>query len=334
MHEVDVARQCGRAARDAERMTTPDATILLSTAAARERSLAGAAARKRVTRVRRGAYVDTAIWSRLRPYQRYATRVKATTLMLPDAVLCLESAAAHLGLPVFGEPAEIHLYAPQRTPSRGYRHGRDVVHTSVDRKDVVRVDGVRVTSLLDTALDLIRVLPLALGVAVVDAALAAGVNREAFERSLEIQANRRGRRMAAEALRRGDARSGSVLESVSRVIIELLGYPEPELQTEFRLRSGRAFTDFFWRDRRIVGESDGNAKYFGQRGPTDEVIRLERRREVELRRLVSGLARWEWKDAFDAASLDLILSQAGLARIRPRSPRIELALRNRRTPML
>lgn len=313
-------------------MPTPDVTILLSTAAARERSLARDAARNRVTRLRRGAYVDSAVWSRLRPYQRYAARVRATTLMLPDSVLCLESAAAHLGLPVFGEPADIHLYAPQRTTSRGYRHGTDVVHTSADAKDVVRVDGVRVTSMLETALDLIRVLPLALGVAVVDAALQAGVTREAFESSLEIQKNRRGRRAAAEAIRRGNARSGSVLESVSRVVIELLGYPEPELQTEFRLGSGRALTDFFWRHLRIVGESDGNAKYFGQKAPTDEVIRQERRREVELRRLVSGLARWEWKDAFDPASVDLILSDAGLTRIRPRSPRIELALGNRRTP--
>ena len=312
-------------------MTTPDVTILLSTAEARDRSLARAAAKKRVTRLRRGAYVDTAVWSRLRPYQRYAARVKATTLMLPDAVLCLESAAVHWGLPVFGEPTDIHLYAPDRTESRGYRHGTDVVHTSADAKEIVRVDGVRVTSILDTALDLIRVLPLALGVAVVDAALRAGVTREEFEALLAIQKNRRGRRAAAEAIRRGDARSGSVLESVSRVVIELLGYPAPELQTEFRIGSGRAFTDFFWREAGIVGESDGNAKYFGQKGPTDEVIRQERRREVELRRLVSGLARWEWKDAFDPASLDLILSQAGLTRMRPRQPRIELAIRNGRT---
>ena len=187
MHHVCRGRPCTRGARDAERMTTPDVTILLSTAEARDRSLARAAAKKRVTRLRRGAYVDTAVWSRLRPYQRYAARVKATTLMLPDAVLCLESAAVHLGLPVFGEPTDIHLYAPDRTGSRGYRHGTDVVHTSADAKEIVRVDGVRVTSILDTALDLIRVLPLALGVAVVDAALRAGVTREEFEALLAIQ---------------------------------------------------------------------------------------------------------------------------------------------------
>jgi hypothetical protein len=313
-------------------MTSADVTITLSRAAARERSMASAVRSRRATRLRRGAYVDTETWVRLRPFQRYRARVAATALMLPDPVLCLESAAAHLGLPVFGEPADIHLYAAHRAASRGYRHGTDVVHASVDAKAIVRVDGVRVTSVRDTALDLARVLPLALGVAVVDAALAAGVTREEFEASLAAQANRRGRRAATEAVRRGDARSGSVLESVSRVVIELLGYPDPELQREFRWGSGRAFADFFWPESGVVGEADGNAKYFGLRGPTEEVIRQERRREVELRRLVSGLARWEWKDAFDPPSLDAILGRSGLARARPAEPRIERALRNRRTP--
>ena len=45
-------------------------------------------------------------------------------------------------------------------------------------------------------------------------------------------------------------------------MIHTLGFPEPELQARFVLGNGReAFTDFFWRDHRHIGEFDGAGKY-------------------------------------------------------------------------
>jgi hypothetical protein len=204
------------------------------------------------------------------------------------------------------------------------------VHWSEDERAIERIDGIQVTSLLDTTLDLIRVLPLALGVAVIDAALRQGLDLAALRVALDAQANARGCRMARDAIDRASAASESVLESISRVVIELLGYPSPELQVEFDLPTGKARTDFFWRDAGIVGEADGNAKYFGGAKSTDEVVRAERRREVALRRVVRQVARWEWADATRPASLDAILSDAGLSRIRAADPLVDRVLRNSR----
>ena len=61
-------------------------------------------------RVRTGVYAPRAEWDRLPPWQRYLARVHAYALINPDAVFSHESAAALLGLPLFGEPTDIHTY--------------------------------------------------------------------------------------------------------------------------------------------------------------------------------------------------------------------------------
>ncbi|WP_239640141.1 hypothetical protein [Microbacterium sp. B24] len=120
-------------------------------------------------RVRRGVYVEAAAAARLAPWQRYALRVHAFALAHPDAVLCLESAAVLLGLPLFGETRDIHVFDPDRTASR--RFGDVCVHTSTDAREIVRVDGILCTSPADAVVDLARVLPPAQALAVVDAAI-------------------------------------------------------------------------------------------------------------------------------------------------------------------
>lgn len=286
-----------------------------------------AASRRKAVRVRRGVYAETKWWNALRPYERYDFRVRAAAVALDDPIFAAESAALIHGLPVFGEP-DIHLFS--LTSLRGYRRNGVSVHWSEDERTIERIDGIRVTSLLDTTLDLVRVLPLALGVAVIDAALSKGLDLTALRIALATQANARGCRMAREAIDRASAASESVLESLSRVVIELLGYPSPELQVEFLLPGGTARTDFFWRDAGVVGEADGNGKYFRSARSTDEVIRAERRREVALRRTVRQVARWEWADVTSPARLDAIRAAAGVTHLRPADPLIDRALRNRR----
>jgi hypothetical protein len=301
--------------------------LVFSRRGAHQPGFVAATNRKTAVRIRRGVYAEATWWHALRSYQRYAFRVRAAAVSLDDPILAAESAAVIHGLPVFGEP-DIHLLS--LTSLRGYRRNGVSVHWSEDERTIERIDGIRVTSLLDTTLDLIRVLPLALGVAVIDAALRSGLDLTGLRDTLATQTSTRGCRKAQEAIDRASAASESVLESISRVVIERLGYPPPELQVEFHLPTGAARTDFFWRDESIVGEADGNGKYFGSGKPTDEVVRAERRREVALRRVVRNVARWEWADATRPMALDAILSAAGLRRIRPADPHVDRALRNRR----
>src|SRR3546814_15194574 len=59
------------------------------------------AAAGRLALVRPGVYAPATAWRSLRAWDRYLARVPAVALTHPDAIFCLESAAALLGLPVF-----------------------------------------------------------------------------------------------------------------------------------------------------------------------------------------------------------------------------------------
>ena len=112
--------------------------------------------------------VDAA-WVRLAPWERYLARVHAFALLHPDAVFSHESAAALSGLPIFGEPRDIHVYDPDRAQSR--RFGDVCVHTSTDRCTITDRAFARTTSVAQTAIDLMRVLPPAYALAVADSAV-------------------------------------------------------------------------------------------------------------------------------------------------------------------
>ena len=100
-----------------------------------------------------------------------------------------------------------------------------------------------------------------------------------------------------------------------------MGFPPPELQARFTLSNGRsAFTDFFWREHRHIGEFDGVGKYRDPellRGRTaEEVLLAEKDREDELRRQVSRFSRWR-VPALDQPRLlfDILKRMAFRARI-------------------
>lgn len=118
-------------------------------------------------RVRTGVYAARPAWDTLRPWERYLARVHAYALVNSDAVFAYESAAAMLGLPVFGEPALIHVYALARTRSR--RFGDVFVHSCVAVPETVTLGAHTMTTPATTTADLMRVLPPPFGLAVGDA---------------------------------------------------------------------------------------------------------------------------------------------------------------------
>ncbi|MCR2828147.1 hypothetical protein [Microbacterium sp. zg.Y909] len=267
-------------------------------------------------RVRPGFYAPRDAWARLDPWDRYLARVHAFHRRHPDAILTLESAAAMMRLPVFGEPRDIHVYDPQRTRSR--RYGDVFVHTSNDAKTVVRRGGVLLTDTAVTVIDLMRVLPPAFGLAVADAAVsprAAHAASVGMLRDIAVAgADRRGRARLALLLPLIDARSESAGESVSRAVMLWLGYEEPEPQVAFTGEGAQDRVDFFWRRASVIGESDGYGKYVGG----DVVARVvdEKRREDRLRRQVRAFARWDWAATLGVAPLDQRLAAAGVPRVR------------------
>lgn len=286
-------------------------------------------------RVRPGIHIARSAWDALAGWQRYEVRVRAFVRAHPDAVLCLESAAAVHGLPLFGQPRDIHVYDAERATSR--RFGDVAVHTSVDARATQSVDGVAATSVLDTVVDLARVLPPAYALAVADAAVSPArgnpLEVDALRARASDQCTRRGRARLDLLWPMIDARSESTGESVSRAVILWSGFEEPDLQREFRYEGIRDRVDYFFPSVRAIGESDGWGKYdLDQATLAQHRLREEKRREDRLRRHGHPFARWDYADALRVEPLRLALLRAGVPLVhRPRPALLATLRRNPRS---
>ncbi|MFK4789539.1 hypothetical protein [Microbacterium sp. ZW T5_56] len=268
--------------------------------------------RRDLHRVRHGVYVSADAWQLLTPWQRYEARVRAFLHKSPDAVLCMESAACLLGLPLFGEPRDIHVLAVDRSSST--RSGDVVFHTSATPRDVIDVDGVLLTSLIDTTVDLGRTLAPAPALAAWDAAARVGCSTDELTDRSNALRTTRGVRKIQWLASFADGRAESPGESVSRAAIAWLGYPAPVLQHEVTIDGENYRGDFWWPQARLWGEFDGYAKYRLESNDK-AALRQEKRREDRIRTRVRGFARWDLDDVISVDGLQRALHEAGL---RPR----------------
>lgn len=265
-------------------------------------------------RVRPGIHTPAQEWEQLAPWERYLARVHAYALVNPDAVFCLESAAALLGLPLFGHPRHIHTIDVGGT-SRAYGDVR--VHASTDDCNAVTDAGISATGLAETSVALMRVLPPAFGLAVGDAARARGVGSEDIQALASASSARRGRSLLRWLIPRLTPYSESVGESVSRAVIEWCGFATPEIQTEMTVERHPYRLDFFWRAARVAGESDGYGKYSGDAEATTAALIREKQREDRLRRHLAGFAPWSMADALQVTPLRHALLSAGVPLVAP-----------------
>ncbi len=270
-----------------------------------------AARRGELVAVRRGVYAPAATWRALAPWDRYLARVHAVALTRRGCVFSHESAAVLLGLPVFGDSREVHVLAE---PAATGGDRSDVrIHTTRDRREIIDVDGIALTSASECAVDIARSRCELQALAVADAALRrdGGSSAEALVARNEGRASSRGRRLARWALHRAAPAPESTLESLSRGCIELLGYEEPLVQVPI----GRDRPDFWWIDG-LIGEADGDIKYDGRFGDATELLRQRRARDARL--LANGARRishWGWDDVVEFDRLDGILRSMGVRRV-------------------
>lgn len=272
----------------------------------------------RYVRVRAGVYAPRAEWDRLKAWERYLARVHAYALVNRDAVFSHESAAALLGLPLFGEPRDIHTYDLSRKTSN--RFGDVFAHASADEREVVTRGGLLMTSPTATAIDLMRLLPgpfgLALGDAVTSSAQDGTATRHELQTVADRQSNRRGDMLLTVLLAAVDPRSESPGESVGRAVIIWSGFEPPELQLEFRSEGFVDRVDYSWRSVRGIAESDGYAKYLADT-PAETVKRVvdEKRREDRLRRQCDVFGRWDMAAAMAVKPVVKELERMGIPRV-------------------
>lgn len=293
-----------------------------------DRHLARACAAGSLVRVGVGAYVPESTWRPLDPRARQRVRtIAALRSRRPTArarVLSHESAALWWELPTWGWPPQlVELVDPGLTTAR---RGSTLVHAAPLRGDevTVRPDGVVLTSLRRTVLDLVTSRSREQSVVLVDHLLGRGWPREALEDLLQERPAARLRRRAAWAVSFGDPGGTTPGESVSRVVAHDSGFVAPQLQRRFEDDDGLVgVVDFFFPTgdgRGIVGEFDGRVKYLDEAlrsgRSADQVVLDEKDREDRLRALpsIAGFTRWGRRHLTEPGLLTAHLRRAGVPR--------------------
>lgn len=269
-------------------------------------------------RIRHGAYVARADWDKLDRWDKYRLQVLAVNMSAMRAPLFShESAAIINAAPVLGVPLQVHT---QQEGRRSARSRKDIRRHFVDGyiPDKVRVDGLRLTSLEHTLVALATESGFASAVVAFDSLLRgnrtdAGLILKAAD---WIKADA-GRRRLASVMDFSDASAESPGESASRAYMALFGLQQPRLQAEFRdARGFVARSDFYWPQRKLIGEFDGIVKYqkpeYMNGRTASQVVVEEKKREDRLRALGFKVVRWVWKDVNEPQRLRNLLLSEGL----------------------
>jgi len=272
-----------------------------------------AVARRELIKVRRGVYAPAESWLTLAPWTRYLAEVHAVLLGSPTVVPSHESAVALLGGPVFGNPRVVHVLAPSTGASRLVSGIR--THTTTDDRALIVAGGITLTAPAEVAVDIARSRHPAIGLAVADSMLRLddALSREYLQLLNETRATKRGRDMARWPLERVTPEAETAFESVTRCVIEWLGFPAPELQRSFVASTGEVDrSDFVWDSESLAGEADGDLKFDGRFGDAVSLLRQQRARDARLRQHVRMVAHWGWHDATTFTPLATLLHGAGL----------------------
>ena len=213
-----------------------------------------------------------------------------------EAVAALRGVASHqdaallLGIELV-EPSPLRHVTVARRRTRLARTGTKVHRSDVDR--TLLVDGIPVTTGVRTVLDLCRSLPLREAVVAGDSALRK--RRVTLPELVDAAAQlppALGRPQVRAVVTRLDPLSGSVLESLCRLVLEDAGLRPFETQHVVRVgrrRIGRF--DFAWPSARLVVEVDGFAFHADRAS-----YRNDRRRTNELVLAGWRVLRFSWED--------------------------------------
>jgi hypothetical protein len=287
---------------------------------AERNALAVRARRGELVRLIRGAYISADDWARLGAADRSRIRARAAlATRTGDGVVSHQSAVAEWGLPWVGPfDGRVHLLSASGASTaivRRYREGCD---------DPVMRDGVPVTSIARTVIDVARTAPAACAVVVADAALtgSSSAGRQPVARlDLQLELERiprfHGDVRAATMVAFADGRAESPGESLSRWSMHRARVAQPVLQQTFpRDDGGEWRVDFWWPASGIVGEFDGRSKYIDPaqragRSP-EQVLYDEKRREDEIRRHCRGFVRWDYATALSPRRLAALLAASGV----------------------
>jgi very-short-patch-repair endonuclease len=264
----------------------------------------------RALRVGPSAYVDRPRYEAASPERRHEMATRAVVRTFDGRVYASHySALTLMSLPVFGAPLD-HIHVARAAGSLSRRRPGLSIHTAygpaagrlIGRTPSVApalaILGAAMTCGIET------------GVVAADAALAAGKTTEAdLETWLGKLSRHRDVTQARRAVRLADARSESVGESRTRLLLNAIGF-RPTPQVEIRDRHGRLVgrVDFLLERERIIVEFDGLMKYADANGR--EALAAEKSREDRLRALGYEFVRLTWADLSRPVTVERLLRLA------------------------
>ncbi|MGH8838895.1 MAG: hypothetical protein ACRDVO_06500 [Jiangellaceae bacterium] len=256
--------------------------------------------------IRRGAYVERAVYAAMTREQLHVALVHAAVRSLAKpAVVSHVSAAVLRGLPSWG--LDLSLVHVTRGDLHSPRIEGGVHHHAGELRndDLEQIDGIWVTSPARTAIDTARVTAFEAAVVVTDALLHRGlVDRGTILNRLESMRDWPGTCNAGRVAEFADGRSESVGESRTRVAFELVGLPRPDLQRLITTPDGKIVgrSDFLFDGLWTIGEFDGRVKYGRLLKPGEapgDVVWREKQREDRIRDLGYEVGRIIWSDLSD-----------------------------------
>jgi hypothetical protein len=283
-----------------------------------------AVARGSLVRLRRGLYVvpraDEVARQLAIPLDLPLARMRAVARSLdPSAAFSHDSAGHAHGL---WNPRPCRPLLHVTIPGQSERQSAGVlVHSSaLPAEFVTLVDGVRVTTVPRTAVDLARLGDLPAALVVMDGALRHLLSRRIPDLDRRLRAGSvppsdvdearqllsdafdlartwPGARTVRAGIALADPASASPFESWSRGWMVAVGLPRPELNATLLGSSGRCYVgDFVWREHRLVGEADGIGEHGASSTEIRAALRSERERQADLEAAGWRVVRWTTGD--------------------------------------
>lgn len=250
-------------------------------------------ARKELVQLRPGMFADGAAYDMLTDAGRHALLVAAAQKRIRRATVA--SGASWLILHGVSVLSPMHVVTLTATRGHPKQYDGLVVQVAeLPRHHVMNGLDVPSTVVARGVLDVARLGSQAEGLVAADSALhvMACSKEELLAMSLECR-EWPGGIQAERVCNLSNGQAESAGESLSRIMFLEHGIPMPELQQWITTGTDPPDyrVDFLWRDKRVIGEFDGQGKYDD---PLEKV--REKAREERLRAAGYIVVRWTWDD--------------------------------------
>ena len=263
-----------------------------------------------VLRVGPSAYVDRNRYEAASPEQRHEMATRAVVRTFDGRVYASHySALTLMSLPVFGAPLD-QIHVARAVDSLSRRRPGLSIHTAYGPGAGALIGRTPCVAPALAILGAAMTCGIETGVVAVDAALASDKTTMGDLRAwLDRLSRHRDVTQARQVVKLADARSESVGESRTRLLLNAIGF-RPTPQVEIRDRQGRLVgrVDFLLERERIIIEFDGLMKYADAGGR--DALAAEKSREDRLRALGYEFVRLTWADLSRPATVERLLGLA------------------------